>query len=318
VPGVESVALAGQVPFGGNFDCWGFHARGRTKPNTADDPCIQRYGASPDYLRTIGIPVRAGRFFTDADLTTSQPVIVVSESTARAVWGTDDPIGSDVRIGSADEGPWRRVVGVVADAHHEDLTAPPTAAMYTPQTQVTDSFLVAVVKSSTTDPAALVAPVRAVLRELDPAVPVYDVATMETRLARSSAQRLFVMRLLSGFACVAVLLAAIGLYGVVAHGVAQRTREVGVRVALGARRGDILRLVLAQGAALIAVGVAGGLAAALLSTRYLGTLVFGVSPMDTPTLAAAAGLLTIVALAAHAIPIRRALRIDPAAALRHE
>jgi putative ABC transport system permease protein len=141
---------------------------------------------------------------------------------------------------------------------------------------------------------------------------------METRLARSSAQRLFVMRLLSGFAGVAVLLAAIGLYGVVAHGVAQRTREVGVRVALGARRGDILRLVLAQGAALIAAGVAGGLAAALLSTRYLGALVFGVSPMDAPTLAAAAGLLTIVALAAHAIPIRRALRIDPAAALRHE
>jgi putative ABC transport system permease protein len=318
VPGVESVAVAGQVPFGGNFDCWGFHARGRTKPNTADDPCIQRYGASPEYLRTIGIPVRAGRFFTDADLTTSQPVLVVSESTARGVWGADDPIGSDVRIGSADEGPWRRVIGVVADAHHEDLTAPPTAAMYTPQTQVTDSFLVAVVKSSTTDPAALIAPVRAVLRELDPAVPVYDVATMEARLARSSAQRLFVMRLLSGFACVAVLLAAIGLYGVVAHGVAQRTREVGVRVALGARRGHILRLVLAQGAALIAAGVAGGLAAALLSTRYLGALVFGVSPMDAPTLAAAAGLLTTVALAAHAIPIRRALRIDPAAALRHE
>jgi putative ABC transport system permease protein len=318
LPGVDSVALAGQVPFGGNFDCWGFHAKGRMKANTADDPCIQRYGATPDYLRTMGIPIRAGRFFTEADLTTSQPVIVVSESTARLVWGADDPIGAEVRIGDADTGPWRRVVGVVADTHHADLTRAATAAMYTPQTQLTDSFLVAVVKSSNADPAPLVAPVRAVLRELDPRVPVYDVATMEALLAKAAAQRLFVMRLLAGFALVAVLLAGIGLYGVVSHGVAQRTREVGVRVALGAQRGDILRLVLGQGFTLVTAGVAGGLAAAIASTRYLGTLVFGVSPVDPLTLGAAAILLMLVALAAHSVPIRRALRVDPAAALRHE
>jgi len=318
VPGVESAALAGQVPFGGNFDCWGFHAKGRMKANTADDPCIQRYGATPEYLRTMGIPIRAGRFFTEGDSTTSQPVIVISESTALAVWGAEDPIGSEVRIGTAGEGPWRRVVGVVADSHHADLTESATAAMYTPQTQLTDSFLVAVVKSSTTDPASLVAPVRAVLRELDPRVPVYDVATMETLLAKATAQRLFVMRLLAGFACVAVLLAGIGLYGVVSHGVAQRTREVGVRVALGAQRGDILRLVLGQGLALVTAGVAGGLTAALAATRYLGALVFGVSPVDPLTLGGAAILLTVVALAAHAVPLRRALHVDAASALRHE
>ena len=318
VPGVDRIALAGQVPFGGNFDCWGFHAKGRTKPNTADDPCIQRYGATPDYLGVMGIPLRAGRFISDEDLTGSQPVLVISESTAREVWGTDDPIGSEVRIGGADRGPWRRVIGIVGDTHHDDLTAPPTAAMYTPQTQVTDSFLIAAIKSSTSDPASLVAPVRAVLRELDPSVPVYDVATMHARLAAAAAQRMFVMRLLAGFASVAVLLAAIGLYGVVSHGVAQRTREVGVRVALGARRRDILRLVLGQGFALVGAGVAGGLAAAIFSTRYLRTLVFGVSPVDPATLAAAAGVLALVALAAHSVPIRRALRIDPATALRHE
>ncbi len=318
LPGVEGVALAGQIPFGGNGDCWGFHAKGRMKPNSAEDPCIERYGATPDYLRVMGIPLRAGRFFTNEDLTNSQPVIVVSESTARSIWGTEDPIGAEVRIGSADQGAWRRVIGVAADTHHEDLTAPATAAMYTPQTQLTDSFLVAVLKSATSDPASLAVPARAVLRELDPAIPVYDVATMEARLSRAAGQRRFVMRLLSGFACLAMLLAGIGLYGVVAHSVAQRTREVGVRVALGAQRRDILRLVLGQGVGLVAAGVVGGLAAAIVSSRYLGTLVFRVSPVDPPTLAGAAGLLMVVALLAHVVPVRRALRIDPASALRHE
>jgi putative ABC transport system permease protein len=149
-------------------------------------------------------------------------------------------------------------------------------------------------------------------------VPVYDVATMEARLTTAVAQRLFVMRLLGGFACIAVLLAGIGLYGVVAHGVAQRTREVGVRVALGARRGDIVRLVLGHALALVAGGVAAGLGAAIISTRYLGSLVYGVSPYDPATLAAAAALLVIVAIVAHAMPLRRALRIDPASALRHD
>jgi putative ABC transport system permease protein len=318
IPGVESAALAGQIPFGGNGDCWGFHVKGRMKPNTVDDPCIERYGGTPDYPRVMGIPLRAGRLFTDADSTGAQSVILVSESTAKLVWGNDNPIGSEVRIGNATRGPWRIVVGVVADVHHDDLTAPPTPAMYTPQTQITDSYLVAVVKSSASDAAALAAPVRAVLHDLDPAIPVYDVATLRSLVAKSSAQRLFVMRLLAGFACVAVLLAAIGLYGVVSYGVAQRTREVGVRVALGAQRRDVLRLVLSSGLSLVAIGVTGGLLVAFVTTRYLGTLVFGVSPVDPPTFAGAAALLTLVALAAHWVPIRRALRIDPASALRAE
>ena len=318
LPGVEAVALAGQVPFGGNGDCWGFHVQDRMKPNPADDPCIERYGTTPDYLRVMGMTLRAGRFFSDADVTASQPVIVISESTARLIWGGDDPIGSEVRIGGADRGPWRTVIGVVADAHHEDVTAPPTAAMYTPQTQVTDSFLVAVIKSSTTDAGTLTAPARAVLRQLDPAVPVYDVATLDTLVAKASAQRVFVMRLLAGFAGMAVFLAAIGLYGVVSYGVSQRTREVGVRVALGARPRDIFQLVMSRGFSLICAGIGVGLVAALITTRFLDTLVFGVSPIDGLTFGAAAALLLVVALAAHWVPLRRALRIDPAIALRQE
>jgi putative ABC transport system permease protein len=318
IPGVEAAALAGQIPFGGSGDCWGFHANGRMKANPVNDPCIERYGITPDYTRLMGIPLLAGRTFTSADTATAQPVVVISESTARTVWGSDSPIGAQVRLGNYAAGPWRTVVGVVADVHHEDLTAPPTAAMYTPQAQVTDSYLVAVVKSSTLDAARLAAPARAALRALDASVPVYDVATLPSLVEKSSGQRLFVMRLLAGFAVVAVLLAAIGLYGLVSYGVSQRTREVGVRVALGAQRRDVLRLVLAGGFKLVAIGVAAGLAAAFLTTRYLGALVFGVSPVDPPTFAAAAALLTLVALIAHWIPVRRALRIDPASALRAE
>jgi putative ABC transport system permease protein len=318
LPGVEAVALAGQIPFGGNRDCRGFHARGWMKPNTVDDPCIETYGATPDYLKVMGVPLRAGRFFDERDTTSSQPVLVISEATAREVWGDANPIGSEVRIGSAERGPWRTVIGVVGDTHHADVTAPLEGSLYMPETQFTDSYLVAVVKSATNDPAALAAPVRGVLRELDPSVPVYDVATVDTLLSEAGAQHVFVMQLLSGFAAVAVLLASIGLYGVVSYTVAQRTREVGIRVALGARPGDIVRLVLSRGAALVVLGLISGLAAALVTTRFLGSLVFGVSPEDPATFTAAVAVLTAVALVAHLLPVRRALRVDPSTALRQE
>jgi putative ABC transport system permease protein len=318
LPGVESVALADQVPFGGNYDCRGFHAKGRMKPNTVDDPCIERYGVTPDYARVMGIPLRRGRFFTARDTASSQPVIVISEATAKLVWGNDDPIGAEVRMGSADRGPWRTVVGIVGDVHHADVTEPVREAMYTPEAQFTDSYLVALVKASTGDPATLAGPVRQVLRELDPAVPVYDVATLPALVEKASAQRRFVMRLLGAFAIVAVLLAAIGLYGVVSFGVAQRTREVGVRMALGAQRRDVMTLVLSGGVALVAGGLLIGLVAAVVATRFMEALVFGVSPIDPITFGGAAALLSLVALAAHVVPIRRALRIDPAVALRAE
>ena len=317
IPGVEHAALAGQIPFGGNGDCRGFHVKGRMKPNPVDDPCLERYGVTPDYMRVMGIPLRAGRMIAEADTATSQPVLVISESTARLVWGNDNPIGSEVRIGGADRGPWRTVVGVVGDVNHADLAEPPLAAFYNPQTQMADAA-VAVLKTAQADGAVVAAAARAAMRELDPAVPVYELETLKTLVARSSAQRLFVMRLLMGFAAVAVLLAAIGLYGVVSYGVTQRTREVGVRVALGAQPGDVLRLVLSSGLWLVGVGVAVGLASALAATRYLESLVFGVNPIDPLTFMAAAVLLIVVALGAHVVPIRRALRIDPASALRAE
>jgi putative ABC transport system permease protein len=318
IPGVESAALADQIPFGGNYDCRGFHAKGRMKPNPEEDPCIERYGVTPGYRRLMNIPLVAGRDLLDTDTAASQPVMLISQATARELFGADDPLGAQVRMGGADAGPWYTVVGVVGDVHHADVTAPVTPAMYVPEEQFTDSFLVAVVKSVAADAASLASPVRAAIRELDPKVPVTQVAMLPDLVGEAAASQVFVTRLLAAFASIAVLLAAVGLYGVVSYGVAQRTREVGVRVALGAQRGDVLRLVLSSGLSLVAVGVAVGLVAAFLTTRFLGSLVFGVSPVDPTTFAAAASVLTIVALAAHWVPIRRALRIDPASALRAE
>ena len=318
IPGVEDAALADQIPFGGNYDCRGFHVQGRMKPNPEEDPCIERYGVTSGYRRLMNIPLVAGRNLLDSDTAASQPVMLISQATAREVFGTDSPLGAQVRMGSAEEGPWRTIVGVVGDVHHADVTAPVTPAMYVPEEQFTDSFLVAVVKSAAADASNLAAPVRAAIRELDPKVPVTQLATLPDLVVEAAAAQVFVTRLLAAFAAIAVMLAAVGLYGVVSYGVTQRTREVGVRVALGAQRRDVLRLVLSSGLSLVAAGVAIGLVAATAATRFLGALVFGVSPVDPPTFAAAAVLLTVVALGAHWVPVRRALRIDPARALRSE
>ena len=320
LPGVAGVALGGQIPFaragGGVGDCWGFHAAGRMQANPADDPCVEHYSVTPEYFRVLGIPVLSGTVFSDADTASSRRVVVVSASTAAHVWGGANPIGAQVRLGSSQA--WRTVVGVVGDLHADDLTEPMAPAMYTPETQITSAYLTAMVKSANDDPASLGNAVRGALRELDPTVPVYDIATLSSLMEKPSAQRHFVARLLGGFAAVAVFLAALGLYGVVSYGVSQRTRELGVRLALGATSGEVVQLVLAGGLRLVAIGVAAGLAAAAASTHLLGALIFGVGPLDPFSFAAAAILLVIVALIAHWLPVRRALRIDPARALRSE
>ena len=320
LPGVASVALAGQIPFAragaGVGDCWRFHLAGRMQSDPANDPCIEHYSVTPDYFRVLGIPVLSGQVFTDEDTAGSRRVVVVSASTAARVWGGTDPIGAQVRLGSSQA--WRTVVGVVGDVHADDLTATMAPAMYTPETQITSAYLTAIIKSANDDPSSLANSARGAMRELDPTVPVHDVATLSSLVGKASAQRNFVARLLAGFAAVAVFLAALGLYGVISYAVSQRTRELGVRLALGATVSDVVRLVLAGGLKLVAVGVASGLAAAAASTHLLGALIFGVGPLDPISFGGAALLLAVVALMAHWVPVRRALRIDPARALRAE
>jgi putative ABC transport system permease protein len=318
LPAVESAAVAGQVPFGGVDNCWSFHAQGHLRPSPADDPCVEVYSVSGRYFHVLGIPVIAGRTFTAEDRVSGPRVILVSASTARLVWGSANPIGAQVRIGNAAGGPWRTVIGIVGDVDHDDLTAGPAPAMYLPESQLTSAYLTLVARARDGDAAALVSDARAVIRALDPGVPVYGASPLADLVRQSNAQRVFVTRMLSAFAIAAVLLAAIGLYGLVAYSVAQRTREVGVRVALGATPASVVRLVLAGGTSTVAAGLATGLLGAALGTRFLTTLIFGVSPLDPVTFAAAAALLALVAIAAHWVPVRRALRIDPAIALRAE
>ncbi len=318
LPGVEAAAASGQIPMGGNGDSFGFHIEGMMRPNPAEDPSAERYSVTPEYFRVMSIPLKRGRLFTGADSTASSPVMIVSETTARTLFAGVDPIGRRVRIGGATSGPWRTIVGVVGDVHHADLTVGATPQMYLPQSQMTDSFLVLTLRSTTRDAAALVPAVRAVLRELDPAVPIYEVASLDDLVARSYADRRFVMTLLAGFAALALLLAAVGLYGVVSYTVSQRTRELGVRMALGAAPSEIVRLVLQSGAKTVLLGLAVGVACATVVTQFLRTLLFDVRALDPAALAAAVVTLTAIAAVAHWIPVRRALRVDPAIALRQE
>jgi putative ABC transport system permease protein len=318
LPGVEAAAVTSQIPMGGNGDTWGFHIEGRVPANTAQSPSVERYSVTPDYLSAMRVPLERGRFFTDADRATAQPVIVVSRSTAAALWPGEDPIGHRVRTGEASRGPWRTVIGIAGDVRHTSLDAPATLQMYLPQAQVTDSFLVVTIRSAESAPERLVGPVRAIIRELDPAVPIYDVATLEDLVGRSVAQRRFVLHLLVGFAAVALLLAAVGVYGVISYTVAQRTRELGIRLALGAGARDIVRLVFGAGLKAVTAGIAAGAVAALVLVRFMDTLLFDVEPTDPVALSLSALLLGVVALAAHWMPLRRALRIDPTIALRQE
>jgi putative ABC transport system permease protein len=316
LPGVEAAAISGQVPMGGNYDQRGFHIEGRAA-NSAESPQVERYSVTPDYFSVMRIPLVRGRLPNAADRADSMPIVVLGEATARGLWPGQDPIGHRVRIGGADEGPWRTVVGIVGDVRHFRLDEAPTLQMYLPQSQFTDSFVVLAVRTPV-DPHRLLPELRSVVGDLDPSVPVYEAATMRELVDLTAADRRFVMRLLGIFAALAVLLAAVGLYGVVAYTVGQRTREIGVRVALGAAPGQILRLILSSGVATVAIGLSAGLACTLVVARFIETLLFGVAAYDVMTLASAVGALCVVALLAHVVPVRRALRIDPSIALRQE
>jgi putative ABC transport system permease protein len=303
---------------GNNYDTWGFHIEGLLHANPSEDPEVQRYSVSTDYFRAMEIPLRRGRLIADSDVTGGMPVMVISESTA-SLWAGADPIGRRVRAPGSD-GPWRTVVGIVGDARHASLDEDQrrSAGFYLPQAQITDSFLVLVVKAKALEPERLTQPIRGILRNLDPAVPVDSVAPLDELVEKSYADRRFVMRLLAAFSMLAVLLAAIGLYGVVSYTVSQRTRELGLRVALGAQPRDILRLVLAGGFGTVAIGLGVGLCAAFALTRFLGSMLFDVNATDPATIAGAVIMLAVVALAAHWLPARWALRVDPVVALRQE
>jgi putative ABC transport system permease protein len=314
LPGVEAAAAAGQIPLGGNGDTWGFHVAGR--PSGPGDPSVERYSVTAEYFSVMHIPLRRGRLFTDADRAGAENVMLIGEQTARTLWPDADPIGQHVRIGGYD-GPPRTIVGIVGDVRHQELAAPPTMQMYTPQAQLTDSFLTMVIRTGG-DPSALADGARRAIWSVASDVPVYEVAPLADLVARSMGWRRFVMILLELFGAVALLMTAIGVYGVISYSVAERTREIGIRAALGAAPGDIVRLIVGGGLAVVAAGLAGGIVVAIAATRFLESSLFEVSATDPATFGAVAGVLLLVAIVAQAVPIARAMRVDPSTALRQE
>jgi putative ABC transport system permease protein len=314
LPGVEAVAAAGQIPLGGNGDTWGFHIEGRAPG--PDDPSVERYSVTPDYFSVMRIPLRRGRLFSDADRAGLEHVMIIGEQTARALWPGDDPLGRHVKIGG-DQGPWRTIVGVVGDVRHQELAAPPTMQMYLPQAQVTDSYLTMVLRANG-DLGTLAGEARRAIWSVAKDVPVYAVAPLEELVARSVGPRRFVMMLLEVFSAVALLMTAVGVYGVISYSVAERTREIGIRAALGASAPDIVRLIIGNGMFIVGVGLTVGVVAALGATRLLQGSLYGVSTADPATFALVSAVLLAVALIAQAVPVARAMRVDPTVALRQE
>jgi putative ABC transport system permease protein len=316
LPGVENAALAGQIPLGGNMDRWGFHIEGRTYASDAHAPDAERFSVTPEYFRVMGIPLKSGRLFNDGDLTEGERVMLVNETAARTFWPDGSPIGARVSIGSKTN-PLRTIVGVVGDVRHYELGVPAKPQMYLPQMQQTDSFLVLVVRSAS-DPAALTAPIRGIVTKLGRDVPVYDVKTLKERVDLSVASQTFLMFLLGLFATTTLVMAAVGLYGVVSQSVAARRKEFGIRLALGAARRDISWLVLRRGLLFVASGVAAGLGASMLLGRALGAQLYETTPTDPLTLAGSVSVLIGIALLAHLGPLRRATRVDPVVTLRNQ
>jgi putative ABC transport system permease protein len=317
LPGAESVATASQIPLGGNLDRWAVTVQGRPPVDPADVVSPERYGVTPDYFSLMKIPLLHGRTFTADDTRSSDPVIVIGERTARVVWPTSDAIGEHVRTGDGEHGPWRRVIGIVGDVRHRDLASPPTPQMYTPQAQLTDSYLTVVIRAHS-DPALLASAAREAIRSVAKDVPISEVASLSSLVDRSIGPRRFVKLLLELFGLVALTMTAVGVYGVISYSVAERTREIGIRTALGASRDDIVRLILVNGSTVIVAGIAVGLALAAFATRFLESSLYGVSPVDPATLASVAALLLGVGFVAQLIPIARATRVDPSIALRQE
>ena len=320
LPGVEAAAKVNFAPMSSTTFYLSFAIEGRTAASAQEQSEAQYRSASVDYFRLMRIPLRRGRGFTEADGPNAAGVAVINEAMARQFWPGEEPLGKRISLRSnfgEAEPEWREIVGVIADIRHFGLAAEPRPEMYVPEAQQPSGSATLLLRASS-DPQPLAGLVKAEIAAIDKDLPVSSIATLEENTSRSIARPRFIMLLLATFASIALLLAAVGIYGVVSYSVSQRTREIGIRMALGAERSDIIRLVIMQGMMPAGLGVVAGLVAAFGLTRLMESLLFGVSAADPLTFAGVPVILTGVALAACFVPARRATRVNPMVALRHE
>jgi len=272
----------------------------------------------PDYFQTMGIPIVMGRDVNAADTSDTNRVTIIDERLAREYWPNESPLGKRIRFGPPEDNePWHTIVGVVGEVRHQRLDTVTRMTVYLPYQEIPAGRMTLAVRT-TTNPTSLAAAVRDQVRELDRQQPVMNVQTMETVINTSVWQSRLYTMLFGVFGIVALILATVGIYGVMSYTVAQRTREIGLRMALGARSQDVLRLVVGQGAWLTAIGVGIGIGASLALTRLMSSLLFSTSATDPLTFALTALGLAGVALGACFIPARRAAKVDPMVALRYE
>jgi len=317
LPGVESVGAVSSLPLSGGGTDSDFMIEGRPEAGPGEQPVAWYSSVSPGYFATMGIRVVKGRVFTEQDRAESPPAIVITEAMAKRYFPDEEPLGK--RIGNSNGGQiaWREIVGVVADVKHFGLDTDARPTMYLPHAQVPVRFMSLTIHTAS-EPLRIVADVRRQVSDLDGNLAVSNILTMDQLVSQSVADPRFILVLLASFAGIALLLAALGIYGLISYSVTQRTHEIGLRMALGAEASDVLRMVVGHGALMASIGVGIGMACAFALTRLMSSLLFDVSATD-PAIFASIGLLLMgVALAASFVPARRAIRVDPMIALRYE
>ena len=320
IPGVESASTIVPLPLSGSNMTTSFDIQERPLPEGQRPAAPVRLIAT-DYFKTMGIPVRQGRIFDERDQLDSAPVVIVNERFAQKYFPGEDVVGKRIQAGFAadDKGERiREIVGVVGNVKHLSLRNEDSPEMYLPRTQIPFGIMSIVIRTSVSNPSAITNSVRKELTAIDATIPLTSVRVFDDYISRSLARPRFNTLLLSIFAGVALILTAIGIYGVLAYSVAQRTSEIGIRIALGAGRGSIFRLIVGQAMTLVGISLALGLAGAFAATRLLNSLLFGVGASDPVTFAGIVLLVSVVAFIAAWLPARRATRVDPIIALRAE
>jgi len=317
LPGVEAAGAVNILPLSGESESGTVTVETRAVPADQTTPEADLRPATPGFFKALRIPLIRGRYLDERDSESSPRVAVIDATLAQTYWPNEDPIGKRLKVGTQSAAPWMTVVGVVGHVRYRTLTAPSRVEVYWPEAQDPYPGMGLAIRASG-DPASLAAAIQKAAQEIDPDQPVYHVATMQELMADSVASHRLAMMLLAVFAGLAVLLAAVGTYGVLGYSVAQRTHEIGIRMALGAGRAGVVRMVTGEGLTLASIGVVIGIAGALGLTRLITSMLFSVRPADPLTFVSASVLLVAVALLSSYIPARRAAKVDPIVALRYE